>query len=62
LFALMRIEGRAKSRASDATPAILPTLNLTNPAQGASSGFPLEFTPRKAAAGMSGVRLRRCPA
>jgi hypothetical protein len=43
----MRIEGRAKSRASDATPAILPTLKLTNPAQGASSGFPLEFTPRK---------------
>ena len=47
LFALMRIEGRAKSRASDATPEILPTLNLTNPAQGASSGFPLEFTARK---------------
>jgi len=43
----MRIEGRAKSRASDATPEILPTLNLTNPAQGASSGFPLEFTARK---------------
>jgi hypothetical protein len=39
--------GRAKSRASDATPATSHTLKLTNSAQGASSGSPLEFTPRK---------------